>query len=63
MSEVTADFEVKGELDTRFHQLQTRLNKVTEENEEVAHKTQTWYSSDIRRIIIIKVSFQNYIFT
>lgn len=33
--EVSADFEVKAELDTRFHQLQTRLNTVTAENEEV----------------------------
>ncbi|XP_046725895.1 rho GTPase-activating protein 4a isoform X1 [Silurus meridionalis] len=34
--EVSADSEVKSELDTRFHQLQTRLNTVTAENQELS---------------------------
>ncbi|TSL61278.1 Caspase-9 [Bagarius yarrelli] len=38
--EVSADFEVKSELDTRFLQLQTRLNKVTAENEELSKMLQ-----------------------
>lgn len=49
MCEVSADFEVKTELDTRFHQLKTRLNTVTAENEEVVSSD----GSDISHIITI----------
>ncbi|XP_060793397.1 rho GTPase-activating protein 4a [Neoarius graeffei] len=38
--EVSADFEVKSELDTRFHQLQTRLNQLTEDDEELSKTLQ-----------------------
>ncbi|XP_060749398.1 rho GTPase-activating protein 4a isoform X1 [Tachysurus vachellii] len=38
--EVSADFDVKSELDTRFHQLQTRLIKLTAENEELSKMLQ-----------------------
>ncbi|XP_058265862.1 rho GTPase-activating protein 4a isoform X2 [Hemibagrus wyckioides] len=43
--EVSADFEVKTELDTRFLQLQTRLNTVTAENEELSKMLQQSHSA------------------
>ncbi|KAF5902067.1 SLIT-ROBO Rho GTPase-activating protein 3-like isoform X1, partial [Clarias magur] len=43
--EVSAEFDVKCELDTRFLQLQTRLNTVTEENEELSKTLQVSQSA------------------
>ncbi|KAF4078675.1 hypothetical protein AMELA_G00201500 [Ameiurus melas] len=48
--EVNADFEVKSELDTRFHQLQTRLNTVTAENEELSKMLQLSHTALIEYI-------------
>ncbi|MCI4387619.1 hypothetical protein PGIGA_G00076340 [Pangasianodon gigas] len=42
--EVSVDCEVKSELDTRFHQLQTRLHTVTAENEELSKMLQLSHS-------------------
>uniref|UniRef100_A0A672IQ02 Rho GTPase activating protein 4a n=1 Tax=Salarias fasciatus TaxID=181472 RepID=A0A672IQ02_SALFA len=39
VSEVSAESEMRCELDTRFRQIQTRLKAVTQETEEVKHKT------------------------
>ncbi|KAM9445803.1 rho GTPase-activating protein 4a isoform 2-T3 [Clarias gariepinus] len=48
--EVSADFDVKTELDTRFHQLQTRLYTVTNENEELNKMLQVSQSALLENI-------------